>query len=61
YWIRRDTICAGHTHHPLVDAIARLCLSEFTLALTDDEVRREIASAKCGQQHVLFAATARLC
>ena len=23
YWVRRDTICASHAHHPLVDAIAR--------------------------------------
>jgi DNA-binding GntR family transcriptional regulator len=23
YWIRRDTICASHAHHPLVEAIAR--------------------------------------
>ena len=23
YWIRRDTICASHAHHHLVDAIAR--------------------------------------
>ena len=22
YWVRRDTICASHAHHPLVDAIA---------------------------------------
>jgi hypothetical protein len=38
-----------------------LCLSEFKLARTDDEVRREMAQAKCDQRHVLFAATARPC
>jgi hypothetical protein len=38
-----------------------LCLSEIKLARTDDEVRREMAQAKCDQRYVLFAATARPC
>jgi CRP/FNR family transcriptional regulator, cyclic AMP receptor protein len=41
--------------------VEEVCLSEIKLAHTDDEVRREMASAQCDQQHVLFAATARLC
>jgi hypothetical protein len=37
------------------------CLWEIKHAHTDDGVRQEMAWAKCGHQHVLFAATARLC
>src|ERR1700730_15975043 len=32
-------------------ALAIVCLSEIKLAHTDDEVRREMASAQCDQQH----------
>jgi hypothetical protein len=33
-----------------------LCLSEIKFAHTDDEVRQEMAWAKCDQRHVPFAA-----
>jgi hypothetical protein len=42
---------ALHLHH--------LCLSEIKFAHRDDEVRQEMAQAKCDQRHVLLAATAR--
>jgi hypothetical protein len=41
--------------------LVSLCLSEIKHAHTDDEVRQEMAQAKCDQRHVLFAATARPC
>jgi ABC-type multidrug transport system ATPase subunit len=38
-----------------------LCLSEIKHAHTDDEVRREMASAQCDQRHEWCAVTAHPC
>jgi len=55
--VRAEQGAAGLPVIPLAD----LCLSEIKHAHTDDEVRQEMAWAKCDQRHVLFAATARPC
>jgi hypothetical protein len=52
----RSTVIDGDTVHWQGRTV--LCLSEIKLAHTDDEVRREMTSAQCGQRHESCAVTA---